>query len=349
MLSIGLVGLPNAGKSSLFNLLTKRSVPAENFPFTTIEPNDGIVEVPDSRLHELALLAGTTTEISAMVEFRDIAGLIKNAHKGEGLGNQFLSHIREVDMILLVVRRYENENVVHVENRVSPLDDEEILIAELCMSDEKSLQSHILKATKELSKNPKNNIKIELGNKLLEQTSSLKPAIDIQTGTDDEEVIKWRKSLGLLTDKKILRLGNIMTDGKNVEYKCDFDIDILLENDVEGMSIEERVEFGAPEKSGLDRLIRQCYNTLGLETYFTAGVKEARAWTFNNGTKAPQCAAIIHSDFEKKFIKVEVVAYDDYIKYGSLKEASSAGKLRQEGKEYIMKDGDVVEFVINGQ
>ena len=344
MLSVGLVGLPNAGKSTLFNLLTKRSVPAENFPFTTIDPNDGIVEVPDLRVKQLSDLVSAEREVYAAIEFRDIAGLIKNAHKGEGLGNQFLSHIKEVDLILLVVRCFENQTIIHVENRVHPADDEEILLAELILADEKMMQSALVKLEKEAKKDPKAAEKMALASEILAHLSKLHPAREIIT--QDPEIAHWRKSLNLLSDKQILKLGNINHGGTNVDYTSDFDLDILLESDVAEMTVADREEFGAPAESGLDRLIRACFDKLGLATYFTAGVKEARAWTFEEGWKAPQCSGVIHTDFEKKYIKSEIIGFEDFVSLGGRKGAIEKGKMRQEGKEYEMKDGDVVEFVI---
>lgn len=344
MLSVGLVGLPNAGKSTLFNLLTKRAVPAENFPFTTIDPNDGVVEVPDERVKKLAELVGAQKELYAAIEFRDIAGLIKNAHKGEGLGNQFLSHIKEVDLILMVLRKFKNDNIIHVENRVNPEEDREILMIELTMADEKTLTNAIQKLEKEVKKDPKGAEKLVHAKILLAELKNLKPASGVEKH-DDEDVKKWRKSMNLLTDKPILYLGNV-SDGENVDFKTDFDLDILFESDLAGMTAEEREEFGASKESGLDKMIQKCYEKLGLATYLTAGEKEARAWTFEKGWTAPKCAGVIHTDFEKKFIKAEVVAFDHFMNLGGRKGAVEKGKMRQEGKEYIMQDGDVVEFVI---
>lgn len=347
MLSVGLVGLPNAGKSTLFNLLTKRSVPAENFPFTTIDPNDGIVEVPDARLKVLSQIVSTQKEVYAAIEFRDIAGLIKNAHAGEGLGNQFLSHIKEVNMILLVIRRFQNDNITHVENRIQPQEDEEILLAELVLHDEKTMSSIIQRLQKESKKDPKGKQKLTIASEIMKLLETLKPASDYKLDNKtDEELIKWRRSLNLLSDKPILRLGNINYGGENVDYGSDFDLDILMEKEMEGMESEEREEFGAPRENGVDGMIRACFKKLNLSTYFTAGVKEARAWTYTNGWKAPQCAGVIHTDFEKKFVKAEVIKYDDFVELGGRKGAIEKGKMRQEGKEYAMQDGDVVEFVI---
>lgn len=346
MFTIGLVGLPNAGKSSLFNLVTKQSVPAENFPFTTIDPNDALVQVPDERLNALATISKTEKIIPAIVEFRDIAGLIKDAHAGAGLGNQFLNHIREVDLILLVLRKFENESITHVENRINPSDDEEILLAELTLSDLKSMQSALEKAPKLLRTDPKGDAKIAHLTTLVQNLNELKLAKSVPI-PDDEELKKWRKGLNLLTDKPMMKLGNINQGGRNAEYTTDFDIDIKLELDADGMSPEDRADFGLPKETPIGSLVKKCYEKLGLGSYLTTGVKETRAWTFPLGLKAPQCAAKIHTDFEKRFVKAEVIKYEDYIHYGSEKAVAEAGKKRSEGKEYIMQDGDVVEFVLS--
>ena len=349
MLSVGLVGLPNAGKSSLFNLLTERAVPAENFPFTTIDPNDGVVEVPDTRLDKLAEIVSAKKVTKTAIEFRDIAGLIKNAHAGEGLGNQFLSHIREVDLILLVLRKFESSKITHVENRVDPKGDEEILLAELALTDEKSMENIIPKLQKEARKDKSVDLKLEIAEKIQAKLSNLELASSYALPDNtDEELVKWRKSLNLLTDKPLLRLGNINLDGDNVEYDTDFDLDVLLETDMAGMNPEERAEFGATGESGMDLMIQACYETLGLSTFLTAGEIEARAWTFRNGSTAPEAAAVIHTDFQKKFVKAEIAKYEDFVAGNGWKGAKESGKVRAEGKTYVMQDGDVTEFVIGG-
>ena len=347
MLSVGLVGLPNAGKSTLFNLLTKRSVPAENFPFCTIDPSDGIVSVPDSRVDELGKLVNAAKLVHAAIEFKDIAGLVKNAHAGEGLGNQFLSHIREVDLILLVLRKFQNDDIVHVENRVNPGDDEEILMLELTLADQKTITSAIPRLEKELKagKDPNGSMKIAILKDLETALNTSKPASSVVLDENlDKDIYKWRKSLNLLTDKPILKLGNISGDCENIEYATDFDIDVLLESSLADLSKEERVELGVEGETGLDKLIQACYSKLNLATYLTAGEIEARAWTFTKGMTAPQCAGIIHTDFENSFIKAEVIKYDDFIATGSRKAAIEKGLARTEGKTYVMVDGDVVEF-----
>jgi ribosome-binding ATPase len=348
MLSVGLVGLPNAGKSTLFNLLTKRSIPAENFPFCTIDPHDGIVEVKDARLAELSKISNSDKLVPAAIEFRDIAGLVKGAHAGAGLGNQFLSHIREVDMILMIIRTFEHESIIHVENRVDPLEDFEILMLELTLADLKSVEQAITRTRKELAKDKFGNQKIEVLEQIQLALTDIKAAntVVLDDNKVDKEVIKWRTTLNLLTDKPILKLANIITDGTNLDFDSDFKLDIGLESELDGASSEDRQEFGLDAIPGMDRIIKECFKTLNLETYLTTGKIETRAWTYTKGSPAPICAGKIHTDFEKKFIKGEVIKYDDYIKYNGRKGASENGKLQLVGKDYIMQDGDVVEFVI---
>jgi ribosome-binding ATPase len=350
MLSIGLVGLPNAGKSTLFNLLTSRSVPAENFPFCTIDPHDGVVLVPDSRIDVLAQMVNAQKKVFASVEFRDIAGLVKNASSGAGLGNKFLSHIREVDLILLVIRCFKNDDIIHTENRVNPMEDEEILLLELALHDQNILEKQIQTLIKNKNKDPLFDSKNKACEELLKRCDSKPNKIaDLDTQLAKEiEYTKWRKSLNLLTDKTIVRLGNVSTDGENLDYQKDFEMDIKLETELAGMTSEERIEFGYAGETGLDKLIRHCFEKLNLATYLTCGEIEARAWTFTKGMFAPECAGIIHSDFEKKFIKAEVINYQDFVDLGGRKTAIEQGKMRMEGKEYLVKDGDVIEFKIGG-
>ena len=349
MLSVGLVGLPNAGKSTLFNLLTKRSVPAENYPFCTIEPSDGIVSVPDHRVDELGKLVSAQKLVHAAIEFRDIAGLVKNAHSGAGLGNKFLSHIREVDMILMVVRSFQDEDIVHVENRIDPNEDAEILMMELTLSDQATLEKALPRLEKEL-KSGKDKLadqKIAIANEILTKLMSSLPANTVPKDEKaDKELKNFRKSLNLLTDKPILKLANIITDGDNLSFISDFEMDVKLEVELQDMSSEERIELGVDKETGLDKMIQKCYTTLNLATYLTAGEIEARAWTFDKGMTAPQCAGVIHTDFEKKFVKAEVIKYSDFIELGGRKQAMEKGKVSIEGKEYLMQDGDVVEFKI---
>jgi ribosome-binding ATPase len=350
MLSVGLVGLPNAGKSTLFNLLTKKAVPAANFPFCTIDPHDGIVTVPDERVDTLASLNNSNKTIHAAIEFRDIAGLVKNAHQGAGLGNQFLSHIREVDLILLVVRAFENDDIIHVENRVNPTEDEDILLMELTMADSNLLEKTITRLEKDLKTTKDKFVtqKLQLAQKLLTSVNEINLASSVlnEAGSDNE-VIKWRKSLNLLTDKPLLRLANVNIDGKNQIYKADFELDIASELAVVDLDPSDREELGLNKESGIDKLITQCYTKLNLATYLTCGPQESRAWTFTIGDNAPVCASKIHSDFEKKFIKAEVITYNDFISLKSRKEVIANGKMQTVGKDYIMKDGDIVEFILN--
>jgi GTP-binding protein YchF len=350
MLSIGLVGLPNAGKSSLFNLLTDRSVPAENFPFCTIDPTDGTVAVPDPRLEVLKSLVGASKIVPAMIEFRDIAGLVKNASQGAGLGNQFLSHIREVDLILLVVRCFKNDDIVHVENRVNPLEDEEILIMELGLHDQNIVNKQIQTLQKFKGKDSLFDTKIAACNALLKRIDGDAAGIlelDEKL-TKEIEYTKWRKSMNLLTDKKIVRLGNITQDGENLDYNSDFVLDVKLESELVDMTLEERAEFGYGVETGLDKLIRHCFEKLGLDVYLTAGEKEVRAWTFRLGMTAPQCAGVIHTDFEKKFICAEMVSYDDFVVNQSWKNCLEKGLIKRQGKEFVMPSNMVVEYKIGG-
>jgi ribosome-binding ATPase len=348
MLSVGLVGLPNAGKSSLFNLLTKRSVPAANFPFTTVDPHDGIVLVPDERVKKLAELCNSTKEVYSAIEFRDIAGLIKDAHQGAGLGNQFLSHIREVDLILMVVRCFENDDIIHVENRINPMEDYEILIMELTMSDQFSLEKIMPKIEKDLRSNDKlATQKMELAERILTSLSNMNPANTIDSNDLDPEIIKWRKSLNLLTDKPIMKLANVSMETANQKFESDFKIDIATENAAAEYDPETRKEFGLDENSGLDKLIQTCYSKLNLATFLTCGEIESRAWTFEVGMNAAQCAGVIHTDFEKNFVKAEVIDYFDFINFGSKKICIENGKQRIEGRDYLVDDGDVIEYRIS--
>jgi ribosome-binding ATPase len=285
-----------------------------------------------------------------MIEFRDIAGLVKNASQGAGLGNQFLSHIREVDLILLVVRCFENDDIVHVENRVNPLEDEEILLMELGLHDQNIVNKQIQSLQKLKGKDSLFDTKISACQALLKRIDGDGAGIlELDEKLAKEiEYAKWRKSLNLLTDKKIVRLGNITQDGVNVDYNSDFVLDVKLESELAGMTPEERTEFGYGTETGLDKLIRHCFGKLGLDVYLTAGEKEVRAWTFKLGMTAPQCAGVIHTDFEKKFICAEMVSYDDFVANQNWKNCLEKGLIKRQGKEFVMPGNMVVEYKIGG-
>jgi len=333
-LSIGIVGLPNVGKSTLFNALVKtRQAAASNFAFTTIDPNVGIVNVPDERLEVLAGIVKTEKIVPATVEFIDIAGLVKEAHKGEGLGNKFLSHIREVDAICMVLRCFEDPNIMHVSGKIDPKDDFETIKTELELAD---LQTE--EKQKDKLKSQNSNLKTETQNLNLDLLSK-KPMIfaanvsETDANKTPDEIIKKYNLERLITNSQSLIV-----------------ISAKVEEDLIDLNSEEQIEYLKTlglEKSGLDRLIQTAFHTLGLQTYFTAGPKEARAWTVKIGSKSPEAAGKIHTDFQKGFIKANVISYDDYIKYNGENGARTAGRLRQEGKDYVVKDGDVIEFMFN--
>ena len=361
-LQIGIVGLPNVGKSTLFNALTKtQAAQAANYPFCTIDPNVGIVEVPDKRLGQLTEIINPEKVVPAAIEFVDIAGLVKGASEGEGLGNKFLSHIRQVDAIAQVVRIFEDEDIIHVHGKIDPRGDREIIEAELVLADIQTVQKRFDKAKSESKAGDKEKAAYaELVGGLLEHLLRGGLARDF---SDDPIVLEKLYDLHLLTIKPILYIVNMkeheissfdaqkvrqilgVSDSTAVVGVC-----AKLEEELIGFTDEEAAEFLAEHgltEPGLHTLIQQAYKTLGLQTYFTAGVKEVRAWTVKIGASAPQAAGVIHTDFEKGFIKAEVVAFDDFVAYKGEAGAKSAGKLRIEGKEYIVKDGDVMHFRFN--
>lgn len=361
-LTAGIVGLPNVGKSTLFNAITKAGALAANYPFATIDPNVGIVDVPDERLNKLTELVQPKKTVPTGFEFTDIAGIVKGASKGEGLGNKFLSHIREVDAICQVVRAFEDDNVTHVSGQVNPIDDIEVINLELILADLESVDKRIPRVEKMARQKDKDAMKeVVTLTKLKEAFENNTPARAIELNDDDKEIIKH---MHLLTMKPMLYVANVSeedllegnkyldeikafasNEGSEVIVVCaKIEEEIAtLEDDEKDMFLED---LGL-DKSGLDKLINASYNLLGLATYFTAGVQEVRAWTFKKGMTAPECAGIIHTDFQKGFIRAEVVSYDDLLEHGSEAEAKEAGKVRLEGKEYIMKDGDVVHFRFN--
>ena len=361
-LQCGIVGLPNVGKSTLFNALTKAGIAAENYPFCTIEPNTGVVEVPDPRLQQLAQIISPERIVPAIVEFVDIAGLVAGASKGEGLGNQFLAHIRETDAIVNVVRCFEDPNVIHVAGRVDPIADIEVIQTELCLADlatvEKALNRYS-KAAK--SGNDKEAAKIvSLLTPIQAALDQGKPARTIAVSKEDAPLLK---QFCLITAKPAMFVGNVAEDGFENNPLLDklkayadaqgapvVAICAKIEAEMAEMEDEDRdmflQELGL-EEPGLNRLIRAGFKLLGLQTYFTAGVKEVRAWTIHVGDTAPQAAGVIHGDFERGFIRAQTIAFDDYIHYKGEQAAKDAGKMRAEGKEYVVKDGDVLNFLFN--
>ncbi len=361
-LKCGIVGLPNVGKSTLFNALTKAGIAAENYPFCTIEPNTGVVEVPDPRLQQLARIITPERIVPAIVEFVDIAGLVAGASKGEGLGNQFLAHIRETDAIVNVVRCFEDPNVIHVAGRVDPIADIEVIQTELCLADlatvEKALNRYS-KAAK--SGNDKEAAKlVSLLTPIQAALDQGKPARTVPVSKEDAPLLK---PFCLITAKPAMFVGNVAEDGFENNPLLDklkayaeaqgapvVAICAKIEAEMAEMEDEDRdmflQELGL-EEPGLNRLIRAGFKLLGLQTYFTAGVKEVRAWTIKVGDTAPQAAGVIHGDFERGFIRAQTIAFDDFIAFKGEQGAKDAGKMRAEGKEYIVKDGDVMNFLFN--
>jgi GTP-binding protein YchF len=350
-LSIGIVGLPNVGKSTLFNALTKKGAEAANYPFCTIEPNVGLVKVPDGRLAKMTEISKSETIIPTIIEFVDIAGIVKDAHKGEGLGNQFLSHIRECDAICEVVRGFKDDNIIHVANQVNPDADKETINLELIFADLATVEKRLDRSSREARTGNKEQAK------LAEVLAKLKNAFDEgkaarEVGLNEEERLLIR-DLNLLTIKPLLYVLNVADASEEILHVNDaavIKINAQIEAEIASLPENEQQEYmeamGLTE-SGLDRLIRASYKLLDLITFFTTGPMETRAWTVKQGSRAPQAAGVIHTDFEKGFIRAEVIAYDDFIKAGGESKAREQGLLRIEGKDYVMKDGDVCHFLFN--
>ncbi|MCR6479796.1 redox-regulated ATPase YchF [Variovorax sp. ZS18.2.2] len=360
-LQCGIVGLPNVGKSTLFNALTKAGIAAENYPFCTIEPNVGVVEVPDPRLAQLSAIVNPERVVPAIVEFVDIAGLVAGASTGEGLGNKFLAHIRETDATVNVVRCFDDENVIHVAGKVDPISDIEVIQTELCLADLATVEKALHRHTKVARSGDKEAQKL-VG--LLERCQAAlnenTPVRALEFTKEEQPLVK---SFTLITAKPAMFVGNVAEDGfennpyldRLREYAAKQGAPVVaicakIEADLAEMDDEDKKMFLAEigqDEPGLNRLIRAAFKLLGLQTYFTAGVKEVRAWTIHIGDTGPQAAGVIHGDFEKGYIRAQTIAFDDYIAFKGEQGAKDAGKMRSEGKEYVVKDGDVMNFLFS--
>jgi GTP-binding protein YchF len=361
-LKCGIVGLPNVGKSTLFNALTKAGIAAENYPFCTIEPNVGVVEVPDPRLAALAGIVSPERIVPAAVEFVDIAGLVAGASKGEGLGNQFLANIRETDAITHVVRCFEDANVIHVAGKIDPISDIGVIDTELALSDLTTVEKTLQRSTK-AAKSGNDKDAAALVAVLTKVQAHLDQALPVRSMklTEDEQLLL--KPLCLITAKPAMYIANVKEDGftNNLHLEAVLQhaakegapvvsVCAAIEAEIADLDDADKIEFLADlgmEESGLDRVIRAGYTLLGLQTYFTAGVKEVRAWTIHQGDTAPQAAGVIHTDFERGFIRAQTIAFEDFVQFKGEAGAKEAGKMRAEGKEYVVKDGDVLNFLFN--
>ena len=363
-LTAGIVGLPNVGKSTLFNAITNSQVLAENYPFATISPNVGVVEVPDERMEEIVKLFNPKRTIYTTFEFTDIAGLVKGASRGEGLGNQFLANIRQTDAVVHVVRCFDDDNIEHVEGSVDPVRDIEVINLELCIADLESVENRIGKVEKKAKTKDKDALKeYEALCRFRDALKEGKPVRLLELNDNEKDILR---NFGLLTSKPVIYVANMSDEEvgdpeQNPYYKavkafadqegseC-IAVCAKMEEELSGLDKEEKKtfleEFGI-ERSGLDQIIRAAYHLLGLRTFFTVGEPECRAWTFREGMKAPQCAGVIHTDFEKGFIRAEIYSYDDLMIYKTEQSLKEHGKIRLEGKEYLMKDGDIVFFRFN--
>lgn len=360
-MKLGVIGLPNVGKSTLFNAITRAGAQAANYPFCTIEPNVGVVTVPDERLDVLAKMYNPEKYTPTTIEFVDIAGLVRGASRGEGLGNKFLSHIREVDAVVHVVRCFEDENVVHVDGSVDPVRDAETINLELIFADIETLEKRIEKNARLAKGDKKVAAETELMKNVLAHLESEKPVRTFEADEDQKALIR---SWFLLTDKPVIYVANIAEDDIGTETALSEKLHFVaekegagclticarIEEEIADLSSEEKKEYMEAlgiEESGLDRLVKTCYDLLGLMSFLTAGPKEVRAWTIKKGTKAPQAAGKIHTDFERGFIRAEVVPYDTLVELGSMNACKEKGLIRSEGKDYVMQDGDIVVFRFN--